>query len=169
MLEWLEINRNIIGVPFWYWVLSIFFDKVAWKWLTCIHSIPNLNGKWEGELISTFEAEKKPTVIPMKMKIKQTWTKILITTEFEKSDSVSNSNVAAIYVDGNKGTQLYFGYINESFDVSKKMQTHYGYNILTIKDNDKIKARYFNDRQNPNPKILGGNKGTFELNRIKQK
>lgn len=161
IMEWLDINQNILGVMFWYGILMWFYNDVAWKWkcFNVLHGIPNLNGEWEGNLKSSYNEKE----IPMKMKVIQTWSKISIQTEFTETKSLSSSNVAAIYVDGNKGTQIYFGYTNDSYDVSSKMQTHAGYNILTLLEDNKIKARYFNDRPNPNPKIKGGNKGTFEL------
>lgn len=159
VLEWLEVNQNVLGVPFCYGILTLLYNEVAWKWFKVLHGIPDLNGLWEGNLKSSFNDQE----IPMEMKIKQTWSKISIQTEFKKTNSISSSNVASIYVDGSKGTQIFFGYINDSYDVSNKMQTHAGYNILTLLDDNKIKARYFNDRQNPDSNIKGGNKGTFEV------
>ncbi len=161
VLEWLEVNQNILGVSFWYGILTWFYNDVAWKWkcFKALHGIPDLSGEWEGNLKSSFNDKE----IPMEMKVKQTWSKISIQTDFTKTNSLSSSNVAAIYVDGSKGTQIFFGYSNDSYDISSKMQTHAGYNILTLLNDNKIKARYFNDRQNPDPKIKGGNKGTFEL------
>ncbi len=159
VLEWLDVNQNILGVSFLYGILTWFYNDVAWKYCKLLHGIPNLSGEWEGNLKSSFNDDE----ISMVMKVKQTWSKISIQIEFTKTDSLSNSNVAAIYVDGSKGVQIFFGYSNDSYDVSNKMQSHTGYNILTLLNDNTIKAKYFNDRQNPDPRIKGGNKGTFEL------
>ena len=47
------------------------------------------------------------------------------------------------------------------------MQSYDGYNILKLVNEDTIKARYFNNRENPNPNFKGGNKGVFEIVRKK--
>lgn len=163
-LEWLEITPNFLGIPFWYAIVSIAYDKWFWKlkFIRHWHGIPNLNGKWSGTLSSAFNDKS----IPMEMEIEQTWSKISFKSIFPKTDSSSCSNVAAIYVDGYNGTEIYFGFKNESYNVKEKMQSYNGYNVLKLIEQNKIKARYFNERENPNPDIKGGNKGTFEITRL---
>ena len=164
LLEWLEVNPNFLGIPFWYGILTVVYDKYIWKLLIKWHQIPDLNGKWVGKLISSF-GEKS---IDMEMEIEQTWSKISFKSIFPQTNSLSYSNVAAIYVDGNNGTEIYFGFKNESYSVQNKMQSYNGYNVLKLFGNSKIKARYFNERENPDPNIKGGNKGIFELERIER-
>lgn len=160
-LKWFEAYKNILSVSFWYALLTWFYNNKAWKWkiFKVLHGIPDLNGNWVGNLTSSFNEK----IIPMEMIIKQSWNKIAIQTRYKETDSLSNSNVAAIHVEGSGSAKIYFGYLNESYNVSDKMQSHAGYNILTLLNDEEIKGRYFNDRENPNPILKGGNKGTFKL------
>ena len=75
------------SVLFFYGLLFVIFDKWLWQYLKKINFVktPNLNGKWSGNLKSSFDehsAEIKAT-----LKIFQTWTriKILLTTEQSSS------------------------------------------------------------------------------------
>lgn len=166
LVEWFEVHPNVLGIPFWYGVLTFVYGKVLWKILPLrmLHGIPKLTGKWEGSLTSSFDGK----TIPMEMQIKQNWNKISFKCIFPKTDSISNSNVAAILVDSNKGTEICFGFTNDSYDVVNGLQSYDGYNILNLVDKNHIKARYFNNRDNPNPECKGGNKGAFELFRVKK-
>lgn len=161
LVRWFEVNPNIFGIPFLYAVISLLYDKWIWKWslLRRWHNIPDLNGKWEGSLTSSYNGK----TIPMEMDIEQTWSGISFKSTFPQTNSNSYSNVAAIYVDGNNGIEISFAFKNDSYSVPDKIQSYNGYNILKLVNNNKIKARYFNDRDNPNPEFKGGNKGTFEI------
>lgn len=161
LVEWFEVNPNVLGIPFWYSILTFIYREYLWQfWLfRVLHGVPKIKGNWEGSLKSSFNGK----TIPIEMYIKQNWNKISITCFFPKTDSTSNSNTASILVDSNKGTEICFGYTNDSYDVDNKLQSHDGYNILNLVDKNHIKARYFNNRDNPNPECKGGNKGSFEL------
>lgn len=165
LIKWLGFMPDIVGVSFWYIILSVTYDRRIWKCKLAkkFHKIPDLNGSWSGELISSYPVDP----MPITMEIEQTWSKISFKSTFPKANSESYSNVAAIYVDGNQGTVISFAFINNGYNVKDGLPFYDGYNILTLKDPDKIKARYFNNRPNPDPNIKGGNKGTFEIERIK--
>lgn len=162
LLEWLEVNPNFLGMPFWYGVITFFYERWIWKFFKWWHQIPDLEGKWEGNLTSSYNGKS----ISMKMDIKQTWSKISFKSTFPDTNSSSYSNVAAIHVAGNNGIEIYFGFKNDSYSVLDKLQSYNGYNILQLTDQNKIKARYFNERENPDPNCTGGNKGTFELTKV---
>ena len=164
LIEWLEINPDILGIPFWYAVLSWAYENWLWKCsvFKMWHKIPDLNGKWKGSLTTSYDGR----TIPMNLEIKQTWNEISFHSIFEKTDSESFSNVAAIYVAGNRGTEISFAFRNDSYNVSDGTPSYDGYNILQLVDEDTIKARYFNNRNNPDPKCKGGNKGVFEVKRV---
>ena len=164
LLEWLKLNPDFLGIPFWYGIISFLYDQWIWKFFKFWHHVPDLNGKWTGNLTSSYNDEKS---ISMNMDIKQTWNKISFKATFEDTNSISYSNVAAIHVNENTETKIYFGFKNDSYSVPDKLQSYNGYNILQFVDKDKIKARYFNDRENPNPKCKGGNKGEFELTKVR--
>lgn len=164
LIEWLEINPDILGIPFWYAVLSWAYENWLWKCsvFKMWHKIPDLNGKWKGSLTTSYDGR----TIPMNLEIKQTWNEISFHSIFEKTDSESFSNVAAIYIAGNRGTEISFAFRNDSYNVSDGTPSYDGYNILQLVDEDTIKARYFNNRNNPDPKCKGGNKGVFEVKRV---
>lgn len=152
---------NILEVATIYGGLSVLYEKYIWKWsiVKKVHGIPNLNGEWEGKLKSSFNEKE----IDMTMKITQTWSEISFVSTYPKSKSASNN--AAIHLEANCGITIYFGFHNNSNDIEAGMQSYDGYNILILEDDNRISARYFNDRPNSNKKIRGGNKGTFELAR----
>lgn len=164
LVEWLEIDLNILGIPFWYAVLSWVYENWLWKcslvkkW----HEIPDLNGEWEGSLTTSYDG----STIPMKLEIEQTWREISFHSIYEKTGSESFSNVAAIYVAGNRGTEISFAFRNDSYNVPDGIPSYDGYNILQLTNDGSIKARYFNNRPNPDPRCKGGNKGTFQVERI---
>lgn len=152
---------SVLEVSFIYGVLSWCYEKYIWKWpiIMRIHGVPNINGKWVGKLVSSYDGK----AIGMEMNVEQTWSEISFKSKFLESDS--SSNTATIHLNSNRGICIYFGFHNESSDVNTGMQSYDGYNILTMKDNDHISARYFNDRPNPDKRVKGGNKGKFDLTR----
>lgn len=162
--EWLEVGPNFLGVPLWYGALSFIYNKWAWKWsmLRRLHNVPDLNGKWVGSLTSSYNGQ----TIPMEMFIEQTWNKISFKSVFTQTKSNSYSNAAAIYVDSNNGIEISFAFRNTSYSVQNNMQSYIGYNILNLVGENKIIAQYMNNRDNPNHVFKGGNKGTFELERV---
>ena len=154
----LGITTNFIGVPFIYTLTYKFFDKYIWKTriMRNILNIPNLNGYWEGTLHSVTQRKN----IDMKLEIKQTWSKISFITTFSKSRS--ESNMANIWIESGI-PKVGFGFFNRS----RELQHQYdGYNILELDSEDHLFGRYFNNRDNEDIGIRGGNVGTFELNRI---
>lgn len=153
-----EIIPNVIGIPVIYWILSTVFDKWLWKTkpINLILKVPDLNGVWEGTLCSSYDGQS----IPMKLEIHQTWNKIECTSYFDKSGSTSN--VAAVYSEESGGPVLYFGFHNQSKDISTGTQSYDGYNILHVRK-DKLTGEYFNNRPNPKKTVKGGNLGTIEL------
>ena len=169
LLNLLEIWEfpNLIGFGVTYGFVSIIYEKLIWKCklLQVIHGLPNLNGHWEGTLLSSYTSDP----IPMEMDITQTWSKISFKSTFPKTRSCSYSNTAAIQINDSEGISIYFGFRNQSNDISSKLQTYYGYNILKLENKEThISAIYFNNRPSSR-KGQGGNMGTFELDRIKKK
>ncbi|GAA5135179.1 hypothetical protein GCM10023213_08020 [Prosthecobacter algae] len=87
------------GVGATFGVLFLLFDHVFWKWLQFILHIPNLNGTWTAKGISSYEdpATGKPMEFVMEYKIKQTFTRIEISGETDKS--TSRSTMASLEID----------------------------------------------------------------------
>lgn len=158
------IFPNFLEAAVIFSVLSFVFERWIWKLplVRFFHKIPDLNGHWEGELFSSYSKE----AIHMDLDIVQTWSEISFRASFPKS--TSSSNTAAIHVEDNRGISIYFGFHNDSTDIASGMQSYYGYNILTLIDEDTLSARYFNNRPNQRKTVKGGNMGTFNLKRKKR-
>lgn len=160
------ILPNVLEAAFIYWLISYAFEHWIWKCpaIRWIHKIPNLNGHWKGNLNSSYSDDP----ISMELEVCQTWSEISFKSKFPKSESYSNT--AAIHIEHNRGVSIYFGFHNDSTEISTGMQSYDGYNILTLQGKNTITARYFNNRPNlkKNSKgIKGGNMGTFTLTREK--
>ena len=145
-----------ISVSLLYAVISWLYNNYIWKikFLNNIHKIPNLNGKWVGSLTSSYNS----TTIPMELTIKQDWNNISFKSEFPNTNSSSYSNNCSIEIQNHAGIIISLGFTNNSSDIQQQIRQYDGYNILTLKEDGSISARYFNNRGN-------GNHGTFELQR----
>ena len=77
VLEWLEVNQNILGVSFWYGILTWFYNDVAWKWkcFKALHGIPDLSGEWEGNLKSSFNDKDEITLPGLGVFFGLVWSK----------------------------------------------------------------------------------------------
>lgn len=159
-----ELIPNVIGVPVVYWALSSVFNKYLWKIkpLNKILGVPDMNGIWQGSLHSSHDDMD----YEMELDVKQTWTTIQCTSKFKSSQSFSN--VAALYSKGIEGNVLYFAFHNQSNDVGTGTQQYDGYNILIL-DGEKLLGRYFNNRASLKKANKGGNLGTIELRKVKNK
>ncbi len=159
--EKLGVTVNFIGVPFIYWILFYFFDKCIWKIpvIAKLHNVPDINGTWSGSLISSLNDKE----IRMEMVVVQTWSKIKFISKFPDTNSKSESNNAAIYIESIGDMKVGFGFVNRSRQVNA--QQYDGYNVLEFDDENHIVGRYFNNRDNTNydPSNKGGNKGIFYL------
>lgn len=126
-------------------VLYYVFDNWLWKTkcIKKIHKVPDLNGVWNGEFISSFKDElgnnKKGTC---KMNIKQTWSKISIVGNF--NESLSYSQTATI-LDNSNGIQLKFEYSNKPYKtVNENLKEHLGHNTLIYnEEQESLNGDYF--------------------------
>lgn len=142
-------------------VLQLIYNKFFWKskLMKQIHHIPNLNGCWTGEFISSkMDKEGMPYTGSCKMIIEQTWTKIKITCYFNKS--TSDSQTATINVNGSNGVELKFEYYNKAEKtIDENIKAHTGMNTLRfIKEEDLLTGDYYSDKNR-------GNHGTLEVSR----
>ena len=159
MVERLGFLPDILSFTFWYLVIWGLFDKIVWKCpiIQKFHSVPNINGVWEGELTSCYD---EPLKHSMKLTVIQTWSQIHFTAKFEKSSS--ESNIVSIQTDENGHPVIYFCFQNQSQDVSQHQQVYYGFNRIDLNDNV-MDGRYSNDRPSNKQDRTDGNCGTFTL------
>ena len=132
-IEFIGVDIRQITLFAVFGIIYNVFDKKLWKTALfqkkCV-KIPNLNGEWEGEFDSNYNGNTKGKVT---FKIEQTWSKIRIVSENEKSDSYSR--VAGFLLDTNKGINIVYQYENRTNEKSSDgMYDHRGYSDLIYKN-----------------------------------
>lgn len=150
-----------LSVPWWmegpsclafYGALYAFFDKHLWKCrftreLGLVRT-PNLNGRWSGYLISSFDHHAKHHEVVVL--IFQTWTQISVF--LKTSASVSHSCVAVVQASDPEGVALVYQYQNEPLpDAASTMHMHYGTAVLRMSDRTGLTGAYY----------AGRDRGTF--------
>ena len=92
------VFTEMFSVPFFISIIFLYINQVGWtknflKWLI---DIPNLNGRYEGQLESSYQTNGANTIMQCAVEVKQTASSITITAYFfnpitnenSKSDSV---------------------------------------------------------------------------------
>lgn len=153
-IEFIGVDIRQITLLAVFWGIYELFDKKLWKTKlfqsTCV-KIPDLNGEWKGEFSSNHNGGTKGEA---KLKIEQTWTKIRIVSDSEKSNSYSR--VAGILLNTNKGINIVYQYENRTNEKStKSMHDHRGYSDLIYKKEinsgiqvEKLEGDYAGDQIN---------------------
>lgn len=122
-----------------------------WFWKTRIAKalgitrVPNLNGKWEGWIITSYEGEipedalypdDDPSEDGQKLKawldIDQTWRKINV--HFETTQTPSDSNGATMLTDEGKWPSISYQYENEGSPLVEGLDMHFGTASLEYRD-----------------------------------
>lgn len=149
-IPWYIGGPSIFGV---FGIIYGFFDRHLWKvkFFRRLFRIktPNLNGIWEGEYESSFkskDSQNEVTKGKVKMTINQSWTKIRIESNNEKSNSYSI--IAGIIINSNKGILLKFEYGNDADrSMVYSMKLHTGFNTLKYKEeSNELEGTYYNDK-----------------------
>jgi hypothetical protein len=146
-----------IAVPWWCETVSIasvfgllycLFDKHIWKCRVLhklgIISTPNLNGIWTGYLKSSVDEcnkEQKAT-----LNISQRWTTISISLQTDRSKS--SSLVAAMIIETESCTSIYYEYRNEPLPTAgATMHAHRGSAQLILDcDSRSLEGEYYTGR-----------------------
>ena len=134
-----------------YWI----FDQYVWKWKPTrwlrISRIPDLSGTWHGHAqptVTTGVSEGLGSTTDITVRIKQTWTSVLIVaqTSLSKSHSVSGNLITA------DEPSLSYEYVNEpSAEAPQTMHVHRGTARLFLDDGGtQLEGEYYSgrDRQN---------------------
>ncbi len=162
LLSEIGISVSAVSLLSVFAMLYFIFCKFVWKMklVAKFTGVPNLNGDWQGTLVSSHinpETNKK-TVLDMTMVIIQDWNSISIRSTFPKSSSYSKT--ASLHINEQKGIVLGFSYRNDSMNVDIDSREFSGYNELTYK-NDILEGIYFTNRNE-------GTHGTIKLKKIKK-
>lgn len=159
-----EVSKNLIlftdsiTVPFF--IVTTFHLINKWLWKTIMFkwlvSIPNLNGRYEGKLVSSQMATgtTNPIVMDCVIEIKQTASSIHISgyfgdiqTNFLSSSSYSVSE--EIVRERNDFFRLYYIFTNETGGISQKLNNHSGTaKFIYYPDNKTLDGEYYNLVQN---------------------
>ena len=141
----IEAPTTIVIILFIFWILN----NYIWKLLVIrkLFGIPNIDGRYEGELVSSFtETEEQKGIYKTAIEIKQTLTNITVCLYTERSCSYSftanlcknnNGNYELIYIYQNKTSAM---------GTNSDMRDHNGTAILRIFENGNIlDGNYFNN------------------------
>lgn len=162
-LDSIGIGINIFTLTTIFGLLYYLFDNHLWKskYINKLHNVPDLNGTWEGGLVSSFQDENnEPVKMYAYFKINQTWSRITIKSDFSKekksenklqllnqNSSSSYSDTATFDIDNVAGPKLVFTYKNDANNPNLKIRNHSGCNTFIYKDNT-LSGMYFTDRGN---------------------
>lgn len=130
-------------------LLSSLFISFAWKWRIFrgrLIPIPDISGKWEGKLISTYT--NPPMEIPTTVYIKQTFFHTIVKIQTGESSSISKC--ASFDIDSERGVKhLYYSYVNKpKAEVRHRSEIHYGTTLLEIsEDNQSMTGEYWTSRK----------------------
>jgi len=145
-----------LSVPWWvdapslmafYGVLYALFDRYLWR-IGLVSKlglvrIPNLGGRWQGYLISSFDGHAKRH--DLMIHIFQSWTQI--TVFLSTTTSMSRSCAAMIQVDDPEGVALIYQYQNQPLaDAMRTMHMHYGTAMLRISNSGCLVGDYYAGR-----------------------
>ena len=150
-----------IAPPWWFDAPSVvgfyglfysIFDRWLWRKLILrqigLLKIPDLNGTWDGYVVSSFDAHD--TRHDASIEILQSWTRISITLRTENSKS--HSLIATIITKNPSGMVLSYEYLNEpKANARETMHTHEGTAWLTlVNSGEMFEGEYYTgrDRQN---------------------
>ncbi|MBS1960497.1 MAG: hypothetical protein JST80_13550 [Bdellovibrionales bacterium] len=139
---WPSLRSVLPTASLIFFVLYFLFDRFFWKWRWVRFffqiSEPDISGEWHGTLKSSaIDAES-----PMKVSIKQTWSKMGITSPFEHSNSCSFS---AVFFADKAQPRIIYNYENiPHIRQSETMTRHIGTVELFLSTNgDELVGTYF--------------------------
>ncbi|HCY17943.1 TPA: hypothetical protein DHT42_01965 [Candidatus Nomurabacteria bacterium] len=159
----IEAPTTVIILLFFFWL----FNEYVWKvyLIRKMIGIPNINGRYEGSLVSTYtESKEQNGTYPIAIEINQTLTSINVFLYTERS--CSYSLIANLCTNNNNNHELVYVYQNKTsaLNTDTDMRDHNGTAYLEIFDDGKIlKGNYFN---NPRER---GRFGKMEVTKVTSK
>ena len=142
---WEDVTTTITFVT----IICTLFVSWAWKW-KIFHDwlvpFPCLSGKWDGEIVSTYNSENRS--IPVNVVIKHHFFNIQIKVKTGESNSISTCG--SFDIDEDRGLkQLIYSYQNNpKATVRERSEIHYGTTRLEINDDANIlEGEYWTSRK----------------------
>jgi hypothetical protein len=145
----LGINQNLefsISFGLIFGILYWTFEYFIWKILSWMKLLPNLNGKWTAKGISSFFDPEtgQNSEFEMRIKIKQTFSKIEI---FAQSNSSTSKSIMASIETQRAVPVLRYAYDNEPDNMAnQELQRHPGLMALLISSDNEMKGDYFSGK-----------------------
>lgn len=131
-------------------LLFSFYNRIAWKWrwlgLFGLPLITNLNGAYDGKLISSYKGK---TEVLLLLEVVQTWSKLIVYIRAGTDKSESYSYMASLLEVDDKSSQLTYTYTNQPFSAiaDPDMQPHDGTARLVFRKDGSVIGTYFNARK----------------------
>lgn len=142
-----------------YWAFDKYIWKIPFLRTLGVVKVPNLAGKWNGHLKSSYDNFKK--TYDIKVRIAQSWTRISI--DLCTSTSSSESNTASFVLRGNRSPELICTYNNSPEGTAvDTMEKHSGTTVLKLEGGSRLKGEYYTGRGRMN-------QGTMDLQRVEEK
>lgn len=145
---WLDFPGPFGLYAIWFYLLDRFIWR--WRWLRAIRIIvvPNLNGKWDATIKSSYDEFRNEHLASVT--IEQSWSGMMIRLNSKSSSSFSL--VGSILLHSAQGPILSYQYQNEpTADAVKTMQTHIGTAWLRLDlENYKMEGNYYSGRGREN-------------------
>jgi len=143
-LPWWVESPSTLG---FYGVLYALFDRNVWRNRFVrklgLVRVPNLNGRWRGYLLSSFDGHQERR--NLMINIRQSWTQISVLLTMETS--ISCSCAAVIQVDDPDGLSLTYQYQNQPLaNAMRTMHIHYGTAVLRLTNDDNLSGDYYSGR-----------------------
>lgn len=131
-----------------------FFWRTVWRWFPILSRVffPDLNGKWQGTLRTTWKdaTGNSPGPIDTTIWIRQTLFTIHVQQRTKESESWSTHVIAEAHPEAGR-FQLWYSYVNRpKAEVTHRSAQHEGLAILQIVpevDGGKITGHYYTSRQ----------------------
>jgi len=148
----------------------LFINNIGWKWgiFKWLIDIPNLNGRYEGELISSFTDSNGQSVVKdCILEIKQTATSLHIFSYYgDKGTDIQSSRAYSvseeIIQEPNGLFKIFYIFTNEPNTLQTQLNNHLGTaTFLYYPDIKTLDGDYYNKRQN-----IGTIKVKFEQEKL---
>ena len=144
---------GVLSVPGLLGLILVSIDKWLWKFLPFLVNIPNISGRYEGKLVSTFDdpatGTKKEMVLVLE--IKQTASRLFVSSfiaEVGGLVSSTSKSVFSVITQGEDGFYtLTYGYENQGSQTNEKLAAHRGLAELRFFPKEKqLSGHYFSQR-----------------------
>lgn len=149
------VFTELFSVPFFISMVFYYINQIGWKkkifkWLI---DIPNLNGRFEGSIISSFMKDGKNVEIPFALEIVQTASSIHISSYYLNPElnegTASYSVIEQIEKQKNGSYKLYYLYTNMPGKVNTTLTQHEGTaSCVYYEDKKEFEGGYYNSRKN---------------------